>query len=105
MLHFQGIQPIKFGDKEYQANLDNEKKLRLQTIKFDTAENIAYADDVLTSCFNEDEAKNFIREKLSSDDKEVLRTYLVRGETGLNQLSQATDKMIEKYMERAVNEK
>lgn len=104
MLHFNGLEPIDFGGKLCEPKLDAEKKLRLQKINFDTVENTTEADDVLASCFDEKQAKTFIREKLSVDDKVVLKTYLISGETGLNRLSKATDGVIEKYISRATDE-
>ena len=102
MLHFNGLEPIDFKGKFCEPKLDTEKKLRLANIKFETEEQVREANDVLASCFDDDYAKNFIREKLSVDDKIVLRTYLVNGETGLNRLSKATDGAIEKYIDRAL---
>ena len=102
MLHFNGLEPIEFKGHLCEPKIDAEKKLRLQNITFDTVEKTREADDVLASCFDEDFAKSFIREKLSTDDKLVLKTYLVSGETGLNRLSKATDGAIEKYITRAL---
>lgn len=102
MLHFNGIEPIDFKGHSCEPKLDAEKKLRLSNIKFDTTEQIREADEVLASCFDDEFAKNFIREKLSNDDKMVLKTYLTNGETGLNRLSKATDGAIEKYLARAL---
>lgn len=105
MLHFNGIEPIDFKGHLCEPKLDAEKKLRLLNIKFDTTEQIREADDVLASCFDDEFAKNFIREKLSNDDKMVLKTYFTNGETGLNRLSKATDGAIEKYLDRAMEQK
>lgn len=104
MLHFNGLEPIDFKGHLCEPKIDAEKKLRLANIKFDTAESLREADDVLASCFEEDFAKSFIREKLSVDDKIVLRTYLTNGETGLNRLSKATDGAIEQYITRALGD-
>ena len=102
MLHFNGLEPIEFKGHLCEPKIDAEKKLRLQNISFETVEKTREADDILASCFDEDFAKSFIREKLSTDDKLVLKTYLVSGETGLNRLSKATDGAIEKYITRAL---
>lgn len=102
MLHFNGIEPIDFKGTMCEPKLDAEKKLRLANIKFETAEQIAHADEVLASCFEESYAKDFIRDKLSVADKVVLKTYLEGGETGINRLSKATDGVIEKYVTRAM---
>ena len=102
MLHFNGLEPIDFKGHMCEPKIDAEKKLRLSNTKFDTAEQIREADEVLASCFDDDFAKSFIREKLSTDDKVVLKTYLVGGETGLNRLSRASDGAIEKYITRVL---
>lgn len=104
MLHFNGLEPIDFKGKLCEPKIDAEKKLRLQDISYETEEKARIADDILASCFEDDYAKDFIRNKLSSDDKVVLKTYLVGGETGLNNLSRATDGAIEKYISRAIGD-
>lgn len=104
MLHFNGLEPIEFKGHMCEPKLDTEKKLRLNNIKFDTVEQTREADEILASCFDDEFAKSFIREKLSIDDKLVLKTYLVSGETGLNRLSQATEGFVEKYISRAMGE-
>lgn len=102
MLHFNGLEPIDFKGHMCEPKIDAEKKLRLNTIKFDTAEQIREADEILASCFEDEFAKSFIRDKLSNDDKMVLKIYLTGGETGLNRLSKATDGVVEKYITRAM---
>lgn len=104
MLHFNGLEPIDFKGKLCEPKVDAEKKLRLQNAKFDTEANIRTADDILASCFDEDYAKDFIREKLSTDDKILLRTYLVGGETAVNRMSEVTNGAIEEYIKRAMEE-
>lgn len=105
MLHFNGLEPVDFKGHLCEPKIDAEKKLRLANTKFDTMEQIREADEILASCFEDDFAKQFIREKLSVDDKVVLKTYLTGGETGLNRLSKATDGVIEKYVVRALENK
>ena len=102
MLHFNGLEPIDFKGHLCEPKIDAEKKLRLSNIKFETDEQTREADDILASCFDDEFAKSFIREKLSADDKLVLKTYLTSGETGLNRLSKATDGAIERYITRAL---
>lgn len=102
MLHFNGLEPIDFKGRLCEPKIDAEKKLRLQEISFETEEKARIADDILASCFDEDFAKDFIRNKLSNADKEVIRTYLTSGETGLNRLSEATNGAIEKYITREI---
>lgn len=103
MLHFNGLEPIDFRGHKCEPKIDAEKKLRLANIKMETAaEEIEKVDELLASCFEEEFAKDFIKNKLSVDDKIVLKTYLTNGETGLNRLSKATDGAIEKYIVRAM---
>ena len=102
MLHFNGLEPIDFKGHLCEPKIDAEKKLRLSNIKFETEEQTKEANDILASCFDDEFAKSFIREKLSADDKLVLKTYLTSGETGLNRLSKATDGAIERYITRAL---
>lgn len=104
MLHFNGLEPIDFKGHLCEPKLDAEKKLRLQNASYETAERAREADDILVTCFDDDFAKTFIREKLSIDDKIVLKMYLTNGETGLNRLSKATDGAIEKYLTRAIGD-
>lgn len=100
MLHFNGLEPIDFKGKMCEPKVDTEARLRLNVIKFGTETEIKEADEVLSSCFDEQYAKDFIRNKLSPDDKEVLRAYLVGGETGLNRLNDITSGAISKFIKR-----
>jgi len=100
MLHFNGLEPIDFKGKSCEPKVDVEARLRLNGLKFGTEAEIKEADEVLASCFEEQYAKDFIRNKLSPDDKEVLRTYLAGGETGLNRLNDITSGAINKFIKR-----
>lgn len=104
MLHFNGLEPIDFKGHQCEPKLDAEKKLRLSMVQFGTEEQIKEADEILASCFDDDFAKDFIKNKLSTDDKLVLKTYLCNGETGLNRLSSMTEGAIEKYLLRAMEQ-
>lgn len=103
MLHFNGLEPIDFKGKMCEPKVDTEARLRLNMLKFGTEAEIKEADEVLASCFEEQYAKDFIKKKLTPDDKEVLRTYLVSGETGLNRLSDITSGTIERFIKRELN--
>lgn len=98
MLHFNGLEPIDFKGKSCEPKVDTEARLRLSVLKFGTEAEIKEADEVLASCFTEQYAKDFIKNKLSPDDKEILRTYLVSGETGLNRLNDITSGAINKFI-------
>lgn len=104
MLKFNGLEPIEFKGKRCEPKVDVEARLRLNSIKFRTEADIKEADEVLASCFDDQYAKDFIREKLSPDDKEILRAYLAGGETGLNRLSDITAGTIEQFIKRETSE-
>ena len=52
MLHFNGLEPIDFKGHLCEPKLDAEKKLRLSNIKFETAEQVSHANEVLASCLD-----------------------------------------------------
>lgn len=100
MLHFNGLEPVDFKGTLYTPKVDAEKRLRLSTVKFSTQEQVSESDSILCSCFDEEEAKEFIKNRLSPQDKQVLAAYLAGGETGVNRLSEITSGAIEKYITR-----
>ncbi|MBQ5909483.1 MAG: hypothetical protein IIW85_04055 [Bacteroidaceae bacterium] len=75
------VEPVQFGDKQVEPELDTEKKLRLQKITFATEAEETKADKVLSSCFPADE--EFVLEYLAKCpalEKQRLQAYLVGGE-------------------------
>lgn len=104
MLHFNGLEPIDFKGKLYTPKLDAEKRARLQIMKFETEADMQEATEVLCSCFDEEEAKSFIRNNLSPADKQVIAVYLAQGETGLANMSKFTDGAIDKVIEKRMDE-
>lgn len=75
------VEPVQFGDKQVEPELDTEKKLRLQKITFATEAEETKADKVLASCFPADE--EFVLEYLTKCpalEKQRLQAYLVGGE-------------------------
>lgn len=75
------VEPVQFGDKDVEPVLDTEKKLRLQRITFGTESEEKKADEVLASCFPDDEA--YVLEYLAKCpalEKQRLQAYLVGGE-------------------------
>lgn len=101
MLHFNGLEPIDFGGKECKVIADQELKLRIRAINGHIDSNDQLTD-LLVQCFDDDYAKDFVRNKLSWDDKVVVAAYISGGETAVNRLSRATDGAIETYLERAI---
>lgn len=101
-LKFTGIQPVSFNDRECTPKLDTGKRVRLSRISFKTDAEIAKANEVLASCFPDDEefVLDFITNKLTPSDKQVLRTYLVQGEKAIAMLDRTTDLFAEKVLEK-----
>lgn len=94
------VEPVEFGDKEIEPVLDTEKKLRLQRVNFSTVDGEQRADEVLASCFPEDEA--FVLDYLKKCpvlEKQRLQTYLVGGESAVRDLDEARRNAISKAME------
>ena len=106
MLHFQGLEPVDFRGKQYEPKIDTAKRLRLQMAKpYGNDQDLEAAKNAVADCFDEPEAKEFIRTKLSADDIQVLAVYLSRGETGLNRLNDMTTGAVEKYIDRTLDGK
>lgn len=83
MLKFSGIQPVQFGAKDCTpATLNAETKLRLERISFETEADTKKAEEILAGCFPDDEAfvLDFIRAKMTTIDKQILKAYLTGGE-------------------------
>lgn len=102
MLHFNGLEPIDFGGTECAIKADEELKLRLRAVKTSEPDVNQKLTDLLVQCFEDDYAKQFIREKLSIDDKLVIAAYIAGGETALNRMSKATDGAVEAYITRSM---
>lgn len=106
-LQLKTIEPVEFenenGEKKmFMPKLDNEQKLRLETRTFgDDAEQDA---KFLASCFDVKEGeKNWLIGTiflLSEYDRQVLRTYLLNGESGVETLKRALDKVLDKNLEK-----
>lgn len=93
-LSFNGLEPVRFGDKDCTPKITTEIKLRLEQIK----EYNDSADEVLASAFPEDEmyVKDFLRTKMTAMDKERLHAYLYGGETLLNTLLDGVREVMKK---------
>lgn len=103
-LKFDGIQPVSFNDHDCMPKLDTSKRLRLERIKFDTEANIAEADKLLASCFPDDEeyVLDFLSNKLTVADRQLLRSYLLQGEKALRALDQVANKLAEEAVKEAL---
>lgn len=94
-LSFNGLEPVEFGGKECTPKLDTETKLRLSQIKeYDES-----VDEVLVAAFPDDEAyvKDFLKNKMTVFDKQILHAYLLGGDTMvknvLNKIEGAMDEV------------
>lgn len=91
-LSFNGLEPVSFGGKECTPKINTETKLRLSQIKEYNIE----TDEILASAFpnDEDYVLKFLKEKMTTFDKQTLHVYLVGGETMLGKvLEQVSDTM------------
>lgn len=99
------IEPVEFGDKKCEPELDAERKLRLQRIQFGTAEQEKKADEAIAACFPEDEA--FVLEylaKCATPAKSRLATYLIGGEETVKAVEKAYEQGIADRMKGGANE-
>ena len=85
------IEPVAFGEKEIEPELDAEKKLRLGRIQYTGgADAEKKADEIIASCFPNDEA--FVLEYLAkcpTPAKSRLVAYLIGGEEAVKALDES----------------
>lgn len=90
------IEPVAFGDKEIEPELDAEKKLRLGRIQYTGgADAEKKADEIIASCFPNDEA--FVLEYLAKcpvPTKTRLVAYLLGGEETVKAIEKAYEAQI-----------
>lgn len=107
MLKFSGIQPVQFGAKDCTpAALNAEIKLRLERISFDTEADTKKAEEILAGCFPDDEAYvlDFIRAKMTTIDKQILRAYLTGGDRAVDLLEETIKNSVAKQVEKKPEE-
>jgi hypothetical protein len=78
-LSIDGLEPVSLGGKPCVPKIDAEMKLRLTQIKsYDES-----ADETLAMAFPNDEkyVADFIKNKMTVIDKEILHAYLLGGDT------------------------
>lgn len=80
-LSFNGLQPVDFGGRNCEPKINAELQLRLGNIRNFNEE----ADDVLASAFpnDYDYVRDFLRNRMTTIEKETLQVYLIGGDTGL----------------------
>lgn len=78
-LSFNGLEPVNFGGRDCTPKINAELKLRLAQLK----EYNDNADEILAEAFPDDEnyVLKFLREKMTTLDKQTLHVYLIGGET------------------------
>lgn len=97
-LSFNGLEPVSFGGKECTPKINTETKLRLSQIKEYNTE----TDEILASAFPDDEdyVLKFLKEKMTTFDKQTLHVYLVGGEIMVGKVLE----QVSETMKGAVNE-
>lgn len=91
MLKFSGIQPVQFGAKDCTPEINAETRLRIERAGFETQESTKKAEEILASCFPDDEAYvlEFIRTKMTTTDKQILKAYLSGGDRAVAMIEEA----------------
>ena len=78
-LSIDGLEPVSIGGKNCVPKIDAEMKLRLSQIKnYDES-----ADETLAMAFPDSEkyVHDFIKDKMTVLDKQILHAYLIGGDT------------------------
>lgn len=103
-LKFSGIQAVEFDGRDCMPTIDTGKRLRLSNVKFTTDAEIEKANQVLASCFPDDEeyVLDFLTHKMTPSDKRILQTYLLQGEKAIAMLDRSVDTFAEKIAEGAM---
>lgn len=83
------LEAIDFGGLVVEPKVDIEKRLRLQNIKLDKADQVKEAITVISECFGENASavKDFINTNLSIVDIAQLQVYLVGGQKMLDSVN------------------
>lgn len=83
------LEAISFGDLVVTPKVDMEKRLRLQSLKLDKADQVKEAINVIAECFSEnaEAVKAFINENMSVVELAQLQVYLVGGQDMLDSVN------------------
>lgn len=100
------LEPVDFGDFTSQPVVTAESRLRLLQIKFE-ADNLEDHAETLANCFGKDAEKvlSALRENPILNEYVRLQVYLLRGDAGLKQLEELTQKLMEDQVFKAVSDK
>lgn len=102
-LKIAAIEPVEFGDRKCFPKLNADKRLRLAQIKQDTEQARAKANQVIASCFPDDEdfVLDFLENQISENDRQILTLYLRGGQTALDAYNKAYDEMMQDAISNA----
>lgn len=107
-LRFSGIQPVEFNGRDCTPkSLDTGERLRLSRINWDSNDAAAKADDLLASCFieeDQDYVLDFLTKHMTPTDKAILRSYLLEGEKALAMLDRTSDQMATKAVDKMTDD-
>jgi hypothetical protein len=105
-LKIAGIEPVEFGSRNCKPRLDADKRLRLSQLKYDTDTNRAKANEVIASCFPDDEefVLDFLRNEISETDRQLLALYLRGGQTAIDAYQKAYNQLMEEALAKAKTE-
>ena len=107
-LRFSGIQPVEFNGRDCTPkSLDTGERLRLSRIKWDSNDAAAKADELLASCFieeDQDYVLDFLTKHMTPTDKAILRSYLLEGEKALAMIDRTSDQMATKAVDKMTDD-
>lgn len=100
-LILETIQPVILDGKKCVPAVNPEQRLRLQTLgEIKTEEDYKKASEIISKCFPKEES--YVAEKvfkLTPFDINSLKTYLVSGKSGIDEVARQTDRRVDKYIE------
>ena len=105
-LKFSGLQPVEFNGRDCTPQIDTGRRLRLSRLNFNSEADIKNANEILASCFPNDEdfVLDFLTNKMLPTDKRILASYLLNGEKAIAMLDRTSDAYAEKMVNKMVEE-
>lgn len=103
-LGFAEIQAVNFGKMEVMPEMDQELRLRVQTLEMKPS-NREHIIDILSQCFpsKREEVKEFMSKNMSLEDFVRLQMYLGHGPNKLVEYDRQIDRLMDKELEKAVS--
>ena len=102
-LEFSKLKPVIFGGTECEPKIDKEIKAKISLLNIKDADFEQRADELLSSCFAEEIAKDVIKNHMSLSQKFELAVYLSGGEDAVRKIRKIEDKFIDKVVEDETN--